>query len=142
MVPTPKPNPPSHQSFAPPTQSSQLSSEELEETLTRLTKQYFDSEKASELEKRFDTLYSSYRSSSLGPRIPVLLSNLMKSLDTGDIEGCENTFATLNADHGGQAANGKWCVALRHLLIKVKEKHKTESEATQHQQQQLLLFQT
>jgi len=112
------------------TEAPSLSSEQLEELLGKLTKEYFGEDKAAELDKRLSHLVTSHRNNTLGTRIPGLVGKLVESLRDGNIQDTQSSFTTLSADHGGESGNAQWMIALRHLVTKVQEKHcKEEKEA-------------
>jgi len=131
MVVTPSstaPAPPSSLSSNAATSDPSLNADDLEETLTRLTENHFDPEKAKEVGKRLDGLVAAHRADTLGTRIPVLLHKLLASLENGDSTGAESSFTTLSADHGGEPGNAQWIVALRHLVSKVSEEKRKEKK--------------
>jgi len=105
-----------------------LNADDLEETLTGLTENHFDSVKAKEVGKRLDGLVAAHRADTLGTRIPVLLAKLLASLKNEDLTGAESSFMTLSADHGGEPGNAQWMVALRHLVSKVSEEKRKEKK--------------
>jgi len=105
-----------------------LNANDMEEKLTRLTKNHFDPVKAKEVGKRLDGLVAAHRADALGTRIPLLLTKLLASLENGDSPGAESSFMTLSADHGGEPGNAQWMVALRHLVSKVLEEKMKEKK--------------
>jgi len=105
-----------------------LTTEEVDQILGSMTRQYFALEKATELDKRLGVLVSAHREGGLGSRIQSLLTKLLKALQDSNLTEMNSSFATLSADYGGNAGNAQWMVALRHLVMKVKEQQEQGKE--------------
>jgi len=132
MLPPPPssslPPPPSCAPLPSHTLLSSLTSTQLEDTLGQLTKQYFEDDRAAELDKRLGNLVSSHRNNSLGTRVPGLVEKLVLALSEGNMEDSRSYFTTLSTDHGGESGNAQWMVALRHLVTKVEQQHSLEGD--------------
>lgn len=97
--------------------------DEVEVTLSKIARENFPTKKCDDLLVRLSVLFSAWRSDTLKPRVKILISEISSLLDE-DVErlcDADQKLVTLSADHGSEANNTTWILAVRHILLKLRE---------------------
>ena len=87
-----------------------------------LTKSYLEPRKCEDINKRLSVMFRAWKEGKLNPRIQALVAEVGARLSSGDVTEAEACFAVLSADYGGEIG-AQWVLAVRHIIIAVKEKH-------------------
>jgi len=97
--------------------------DEVELVLFKIARDYFPSKKCDDLIVRLSVLFSNWRSDALKPRVKILISEISTLLEGGldRLGEADQKLVTLSADHGSEGNNMTWILAIRHLLLKLKE---------------------
>jgi hypothetical protein len=83
--------------------------------------------KSGDISKRLDLLEKSWTSANFNPRVGLILSKFVQSLQRDEYEGADRSLTTLGADHSGDCA--QWIIALRHLLTSMRAQTTTVQTA-------------
>lgn len=95
--------------------------DEVESILVGIAKKNFSTKKCEELVGRLSALFSGWINGTLSPRVMRLVSEISSLLERDSLGEADKKLVTLSADHGTEGNNMQWVLAVRHLLIKLRE---------------------
>jgi len=107
--------------------------DEVEIVLCKIARENFPVKKCGDLIVRLSVLFSSWRSDSLNPRVKTLVSEISSLLEEGlgKLGEADQKLVTLSADHGSEGNNMTWVLAIRHLLLRLREEEEKVAGETE-----------